>query len=163
MAKELASFKLFDVLRMAGTPSTRQETAMTRDELQELLDEYLPATAEPTAYLATCDAAGPHVRPATLVRDGVHFCFATSRRSEKDHSLRSEPGCGVRLPAGARWEARVPTCSRTSLGSQWVVPSKDLGKSSRIRRQPAFPGRTRGPGLDRVPHPSDTSTLASTW
>ena len=56
---------------------------MTRDELQELLDEYLPATAEPTAYLATCDAAGPHVRPVTLVRDGVHFYFATSRRSEK--------------------------------------------------------------------------------
>jgi len=60
---------------------------VTRDEFQELLDEYLPTTAEPTAYLATCDTAGPHVRPVTLVRDGVHFYFATSRRSEKTNHI----------------------------------------------------------------------------
>lgn len=56
---------------------------MTKDELKTLLDDLLPVEIEPTIHLATCDTAGPHVRPVTLVRDGLGFYFATSRRSEK--------------------------------------------------------------------------------
>jgi len=62
---------------------------MTRDELKALLDDHLPAGTSPTICLATCDARGPHVRPLSLVRDGLDLYFATSRRSEKIHHLDS--------------------------------------------------------------------------
>jgi general stress protein 26 len=56
---------------------------MTKDELRALLDYYLPVESEPTIHLATCDNEAPHVRPLTLVRDGLNLYFATSRHSDK--------------------------------------------------------------------------------
>ncbi len=64
---------------------------MTKEELEALLDQYLPAEAIPTMCLATYDAIGPHVRPLSLVRDGLHMYFATSRQSEKIGHLESDP------------------------------------------------------------------------
>jgi len=62
---------------------------MTKDELKALLDQYLPSESNPTIYLATCDDIGPHVRPLSLVRDGLNMYFATSRNTEKISHLKS--------------------------------------------------------------------------
>ena len=63
---------------------------MTTSELKALLDDYLPLGTDPTIHLATCDTAGPHVRPVTLVRDCLGFYFATSRCSDKIHHVGSQ-------------------------------------------------------------------------
>lgn len=100
---------------------------MTKDELEALLDQYLPAETNPTIYLATYDAMGPHVRPLSLVRDGLNMYFATSRTSEKIRHLelhqKIEFAClleGVGMPGCLRVAGTVTEIGGLPLHEVWT-------------------------------------------
>ncbi len=64
---------------------------MTKEELLWMLDELLPIDPNPTMFLATRDDRSPHVRPLSLVRDGLRFYTGSARRSDKARQIAAHP------------------------------------------------------------------------
>jgi len=64
---------------------------MTKEEVLRLLDELLPTDPNPTMFLATRDDRLPHVRPLSLVRDGLRFYTASAQCSDKSRQIAAHP------------------------------------------------------------------------
>ncbi len=64
---------------------------MTKEEVLRLLDKLLPVDPNSTMFLATRDDRSPHVRPLSLVRDGLRFYCASARCSDKSRQIAAHP------------------------------------------------------------------------
>lgn len=64
---------------------------MTKEEVLRMLNELLPTDPNPTMFLATRDDRSPHVRPLSLVRDGLRFYCASARCSHKSRQITAHP------------------------------------------------------------------------
>lgn len=106
---------------------------MTKEEVLRMLDELLPVDKNPTMFLATRDDRLPHVRPLSLVRDGLRFYCASARCSDKSREI------------AAHREVELVVLLRKGENTGYL---RVAGRAAEVKGKPLHEAWARGKGYD---------------